>query len=438
MVATADERHADHVSPAPGDKRPAVLRTAAMYGANGHGKSNFVNSAIALRKLIIQSKWSVPKFKLDPTSADRPSRMVMEYRHEGFDYEYGVVVQREYIAEEWLFRTDSMGKELALFERATKPDDDGGYSTVVEPGKALTKEKSPVRDVKMATYIKVLATGMKPMRTFLAEAAERDISAINAAHYWFDDILTPVSATASYAPLYERVSQETEFRAFLGQFMQRIDVGIEKITGDVVKFDAENESNLPKALQERMAELNNAEFFHIGVGDEHSMVVERDDDGNIIIREISAERRDSAGDLVTFGMEEESSGTRRMLDLAPMLCDAEDKRVYLVDELDRKLHPLLAYQFVEEFIKTTGQQLIFTTHNTFLMSLDLLRRDEVWFVQKRDDGSSTIYSLADMKIRPDLNIRKGYLNGRFGAIPFLGNTADLGWAEVSEDSHAIN
>ena len=140
------------------------------------------------------------------------------------------------------------------------------------------------------------------------------------------------------------------------------------------------------------------------------------------------------GDPVQFGLEEESSGTQRLMDLAPMLTDPDESPVYIVDELDRKLHPMLAYQFIDTFLKGTDRQIVFTTHNTYLMSLDLLRRDEIWFVQKRRDGSSDIYSLADLKVRPDLNIRKGYLSGRFGAIPFLGNLEDLGWANRCEDA----
>ena len=85
-------------------------------------------------------------------------------------------------------------------------------------------------------------------------------------------------------------------------------------------------------------------------------------------------------------------------------------------------------------------QLIFTTHDTHLLNLDLLRRDEIWFVEKQRGGNSSLYSLAEFKIRPDLQVEKGYLNGRFGAIPFIGDISSLGWtekdAEVEEAIHA--
>ena len=95
----------------------------------------------------------------------------------------------------------------------------------------------------------------------------------------------------------------------------------------------------------------------------------------------------------------------------------------LVDELDRRLHPLLSRLFVQSFINRCGDaqraQLIFTTHDTHLMDLELLRRDEVWFFEKDQYGASRLYSLNDLKVRPDLKIEKSYLNGRFGGIPLI-------------------
>jgi AAA15 family ATPase/GTPase len=91
---------------------------------------------------------------------------------------------------------------------------------------------------------------------------------------------------------------------------------------------------------------------------------------------------------------------------------------------------LLSRLFIETFLEMSkGQncQLIFTTHETSLLNLDLLRRDEIWFVEKDRTGASHLYSLASLKVRPDLKIERGYLQGRFGAIPFIGDTRALGW-----------
>ena len=102
--------------------------------------------------------------------------------------------------------------------------------------------------------------------------------------------------------------------------------------------------------------------------------------------------------------------------------------VYFIDEIDRSLHPILVKTFLESFLKSCSgghRQVIVTTHESNLLDLDLLRRDEIWFVEKDQEGATRLYSLLDFKVRNDLEIRKHYLQGRFGAIPFLGDIDGL-------------
>lgn len=422
MVATNDERHPSHVIRGPG-KRPNVLRLAALYGANGHGKTNLVRAIASLQALVVEQKWSVPRFKLDPSHMDHPTRMIIEFRYQGFDYEYGIVVDRKTVAEEWLFRTDASGKEAMLFERTSSKSDDG-FTTNLLPGEILKKEKAP-EGLKMDKYLKILSAGLKENRPFLSEADERELPFIKPAYEWISKILVTVNATANYISLFDRVGDDEDFRCFLEKFLRRCDVGIEKLNSDVTKLDAISLAKLPPDVLREIEGLEENATLHVKSYDGTTMVIDRDNDGQIIIKKIGAVRQNIKGDLIKFSFEEESSGTRRMLDLAPMVADPSDEKVYVVDELDRKLHPMLSFRFVEEFLQKEAGQLILTTHNTHLMDLELLRRDEIWFIQKRSDGSSDLYSLADMKVRPDLNIEKGYINGRFGAIPFLGNTSTL-------------
>jgi hypothetical protein len=124
-------------------------------------------------------------------------------------------------------------------------------------------------------------------------------------------------------------------------------------------------------------------------------------------------------------LDDESDGTRRLLDLLPALHQMQKQGgVYFVDEIDRSMHPILVRRLVEFFLASCGEspgQLMFTTHESSLLDLDLLRRDEIWFAEKDYEQATRLYSLADFKVRNDLEIRKHYLQGRFGAIPFLGN-----------------
>ena len=123
----------------------------------------------------------------------------------------------------------------------------------------------------------------------------------------------------------------------------------------------------------------------------------------------------------SFSLAEESDGTIRLLDLLVVLLNSQNK-VYIIDELDRCLHPCLTYKFVEEFLKAielNKVQLIVTTHESRLLDFDLLRRDEIWFVNKKNDGESDIYSLEEYNTRFDQKIDKAYLEGRYGGVPIF-------------------
>jgi AAA15 family ATPase/GTPase len=130
------------------------------------------------------------------------------------------------------------------------------------------------------------------------------------------------------------------------------------------------------------------------------------------------------GRAVAFSLSEESDGFRRLLNLLPALYRVKaGGGVFVVDELERSMHPMLARKFIEFFLNVADvarSQLIFTTHESTLLDQDLMRRDAIWFAEKDDAGASHLYSLADFHVRTDLDIEKGYFAGRFGAVPFLG------------------
>lgn len=160
--------------------------------------------------------------------------------------------------------------------------------------------------------------------------------------------------------------------------------------------------------------------------------------GQLSLIQLKTQHRHEDGHLIDFTIEEESEGTQRLINLVPciFLLKEETEKVIFLDELDRRLHPLLSRCFVQAAIdcREKSNQLIFTTHDTNLLDLDLLRRDEIWFVEKNQQSVSNLYSLAEFKIRPDLKIEKGYLNGRFGAIPFFGDPQNLGWSCETDKS----
>jgi AAA15 family ATPase/GTPase len=136
------------------------------------------------------------------------------------------------------------------------------------------------------------------------------------------------------------------------------------------------------------------------------------------------------GVVYRLPMDRESDGTRRLLGLAPLLtAGADQPRVFVIDELDRSLHPTLCWKFLELFAGSmpgASRQLVVTTHEAHLLNQDLLRRDEYWFMEKDDTQQSRLVPLSDYSnVRKDLQLEKGYLNGRFGAVPMIGSTQQL-------------
>jgi hypothetical protein len=133
---------------------------------------------------------------------------------------------------------------------------------------------------------------------------------------------------------------------------------------------------------------------------------------------------------VFFEVKEESDGTKRLIDLIPALIDlSESDRVFLIDEIDRSMHAQLSRAFMEFFFTHSApeSQILATTHELDLLDLDLFRKDEVWFVEKDKTSASRLYSLEEFKPRYDKDVRKGYMLGRFGAIPIVKNIEGVRW-----------
>ena len=162
-------------------------------------------------------------------------------------------------------------------------------------------------------------------------------------------------------------------------------------------------------------------------GDEIIVVEE---DGEVFVKQLKTEHQAGETNIVDFDIEEESDGTIRLLDFVPAFRDlVGEEKVFIIDEIERSIHPLLIKELVKKFSvdsKTKGQ-LIFSTHESNLLDQNLFRQDEIWFVEKDKSGKTDLYPLSDFKIHNTIDIRKGYLAGRYGSIPFLANLKDINW-----------
>jgi hypothetical protein len=154
--------------------------------------------------------------------------------------------------------------------------------------------------------------------------------------------------------------------------------------------------------------------------------------GKYLVKKVISFHQDSKGEKIKFEIEDESDGTQRLLDFIPAFdLILRNDLTIIIDEIDHSLHPALLKVLIQKVMDddTTQGQLIFTTHESNLLDFKIFRQDEIWFAEKdKTTGESSLYSLIDFKPRYDLDIRKGYLKGRFGAIPFMTNLVDLNWS----------
>ena len=196
-----------------------------------------------------------------------------------------------------------------------------------------------------------------------------------------------------------------------------VEVAPEKVLGNLPKtIRADLVSQIENKLSELKGNEKKDNFAILMRSANDFFILSVDSEANIECKTIQFSH---GKDNVLFNISEESDGTLRILDLLEVLLSGEGK-TYVIDELDRCLHPSLTYKFVDSFFQVAAKkniQLIVTTHESRLLDFDLLRRDEIWFINKRKSGESDIYSLEEYNTRFDQKIDKAYLEGRYGGVP---------------------
>ena len=430
MMPTKSRVMKDHEMRDDRGKSVRALPIATLYGANASGKSNLVNALEFTQKLVLQgtraeASTGVTPHLLDVESEEAPSRFEFVFKHEGVVFTYGFCVSKKTVHEEWLFARFT-SQESRLFERITQ-----NGRTVVEAGQKLEK------DAGGSQFIEYLARGTRPNQLFLTEANEKNVELIKPVVHWFRDHLQIIRPDSKYRPVVFRADTDQDLLDYISRFLRVADTGIEELQYESEPFDADKHlSNFPENLREQLIKNLEREktahlLFESRLGTVAFSKEEKNGQKVIMYRKLKSQHQRSDGRAVLFELGVESDGTRRMLDLAPALQDTWKRDcVFVIDELDRSLHTQLSRFFIESVIEAVSGkegrgQFIMTTHDTNLLDRNLLRRDEIWFLEKDAGGASHMTSLAEYKVSEGLNYQNGYLNGRFGAIPFIGNHRKL-------------
>lgn len=375
--------------PAYDKDRPAVP-VVALYGANASGKSNVLDALVFMADAVRDSfaRWDpdggVPRrpFRLDP-AGDGPSTFVAEFTVEGTRHTYGFVVDDERVLSEWLYSYPENRKRV-VFQRMED---------------ALTFG-STIHDSKVKT--EVLEELTRPNALFLSVAGQAKMEAAASVHTWWTRGLRMSSAVVGLRDvgLADRVvrfiNRGPDNGRRLIELLRVADLGIDGVVVQTLApVNATTDPNVEPPDRPRTPVRYRLRLRH--------------------------------GRETSFDLRDESAGTRSWLSLLPTALRAlDDGATLVVDEIDGSLHPKLTAQLVRLFqepeTNPKGAQLIFTTHDTSLLGTmvgDVLKRDQIWFVEKDQRGRSSLYPLTDFKPRQGENTERRYLGGAYGAVPVL-------------------
>lgn len=410
-----------------------VLRTAVIYGANGAGKSGLIKAIGRLQDMVVNGSVPPPYFR-DANKfneAEKPVTLEMEFGTEDNQYSYGVSYRGNTCVEEWLYST--IGKTpTCIFER--KHEEKSGKIRI-------NLKVSKREEAKSKLLVSLLENNlMKSNELMLSKHEVVKNKHITEAYNWIVNKLAVIyPETHSTSIFDERYSDDT-FKAQSEKLISALDLGINALNlkdEDIESFKSrmaewpELIQDLDKIIKQLSQQSENDQAVFIDSGF-FTVSIRRVGD-KFFARRIQA-RHEVKEKLYDFELEEESDGTQRIFDFIPMVHNVKKDAAYtfVIDEIDRSLHPTLVRALVQKIVsdKNMKGQLIFTTHDAGLLDGQLFRNDEIWFAEKdRETQNTHLYTLDEFKPRADLDIEKGYLNGRFGAIPFLAKLNDLNWED---------
>lgn len=426
MIAGKVRSKKEHIY---GDENIKLLKFAAVYGANASGKSNLVKAIDFMKRIIVKGlpEGHTDKYcKVNPENEGKESYFEIEIMMEKKYYAYGfeIILSKSEFISEWLIELGPDNQEKMIFNRDIK---NGKF----ELGNDLNSEGLSKKISVYAEDIQddgsvLLLSVMNQNKKNLYQEYDKAII-LKEVYGWVNNSLDinypdmPLS-DYSYMAKTENIQEICRIISAFGTGItnfEMVDVPVETVVGNLPKSF---KNSLISEIERSTINVNNDKnISSVGIvmrSNKDFFVIKINKDEKVECKTIQFYHGEKN---VLFNLSEESDGTIRILDLLEILLTGEGK-TYIVDELDRCLHPSMTYKFIETFFQIAAKkniQLVVTTHESRLMDFDLLRRDEIWFIDKNKLGESKIYSLEEYNARFDQKIDKAYLEGRYGGIPIF-------------------
>lgn len=382
------------------DSELKVLKSSAIYGNNASGKSNFLYALSFLKYNVINSfrdaltdngekKSPLEKFKLNSDTENLPSFFEIVFIHNNRKYRYGFEIDYDIIVSEWLFHTTT--KEVLLFKRE---------NDTIAVNKSAFKEGVGFKARPNVLFLTAVATNNKGLSDELIS--------------WFKKINIITSIDDNHYKLYtiKKLNSDKNFHQWASRFVKYLEISNLTIIAEDINVDNLNgNSKELKELSERIEKLNKKSQI---------------DHGKIITWHRKFDKNNILIDTIPFDFDSlESEGTKKLIYLlGPFYDTLRNGKTLIIDEIDSRLHSSLTTRIVELFhlYNKKNAQLIFATHDISILNKEIFRRDQIWFIEKDQFGASEMYSLADFKsekVRNKSAFDKNYIEGKYGAIPYL-------------------
>lgn len=406
-----------------------TLKFSAIYGANAAGKSNFIKALIMMRRIIIEGKVNssfrnkYSKIKKENEKKSSYFEVEIAIHKKIYSYGFEVILNEMKFISEWLYEVLEGNKEEMIFTRDIENE-------TYEFGKMI---KSPDLKTKLEIYAGDVANNSNAL--FLSVMNDKkdrlykeyeEIRCLRDVYMWFTRKLDISENRRNVISDYTYFMNKDNFQKvcdLIGAF----GTGIKSFKIENISQE-EFARHVPREVIEDIIEQieknktkNNKTKNNFGItmrAPNAFFILKPNKKGNIQCKTLKFEH--TTNDFL-FDLAEESDGTIRVLDLLEVFM-SEDDKTFVIDELDRCLHPILTYKFISlffELAKIKNVQLVVTTHESRLLDFNLLRREEVWFVDKRESGASDIYPLSQYNDKFDCIIDKAYLEGRYGGVPIF-------------------
>lgn len=395
----------------------SLLKSTVIYGSNASGKSNFVEVLRFMKKCVMNQEIPIESYNWYCRNHEDNKEKISSFsvqlllNEDCYEYGFDAILNTQTIKDEWIV---DLNKKKILYQR----NNDGKPLNGLNLGREDRMRMEIYLDDFLHNDKSLFLTEMNRNKSFDKDS---ELSVYHRIYNWFVkdlNVVLPDMPLTKFSYYYDESTLSN-----IKKIVRSFDTGIEDIEiknmseeqlqnkiGISLYKDVINE--LKKNVQKQGQELNlsmrsKKEFFNITMNDNYEL-------------EIKTLCFKHGQSMLDFEFCEESDGTKRVFDFLDILLNKNQNSVYVIDEMERSLHPNLFNRFIEllnEYQKQSNIQVIFTTHESSIMKQDLFRRDQIWFIERNKDNDSRIYSLDTFNERFDKKISKAYLDGRYGAIP---------------------